>query len=57
MESIVYTVEETAQILKIGRTAVFGLIKDSELQSIKIGGSRRVPEQAIRDYVDHLMEA
>ena len=46
--------EEVAQALGVGRTTVFELIRAGELRSVKIGKSRRIPTDAVREYVDGL---
>jgi len=46
--------EEAAEVLAIGRTAVFGLIRAGELRSVKIGKLRRIPAAALDDYVARL---
>jgi excisionase family DNA binding protein len=43
--------EEVARSLAIGRTAVFELIRTGELRSVKIGKSRRIPADAVAEYV------
>lgn len=50
-----YRVEEAAQLLGVGRTRVFDLIKLGELRSVKIGGSRRIPAAALDEYVERLL--
>ena len=40
--SIILTVEETADLLKIGRTTAYDLIKTGQLSSIMIGRLRRI---------------
>ena len=52
---ILYSVEEVADILHIGRSTVFNLIKQGKIQSIKLGRSRRVPIDAMQTYVDELV--
>jgi excisionase family DNA binding protein len=49
-----WRVEEVAELLGICRSRVFGLMNNGELASVKIGSSRRVPDQAVRDYVARL---
>ncbi|QGK68471.1 helix-turn-helix domain-containing protein [Allosaccharopolyspora coralli] len=53
---LMYRVEEVAKLLDVGRTAVFDLIRNGELASVKIGGARRIPRQAVDNYIEHLME-
>jgi excisionase family DNA binding protein len=43
--------EEVAQALGIGRTTVFELMRSGELRSVKIGVSRRIPADAVAEYV------
>jgi excisionase family DNA binding protein len=52
---VVYTVEEAAQVLKIGRWKIFDLIRTNQLRSVKIGGLRRIPHTAIEEYLNQLM--
>jgi excisionase family DNA binding protein len=51
---LLLTVERAAERLELSRTKVYELIADGELESIKIGGSRRVPAAALHDYVERL---
>lgn len=51
-----YRVEEVAEILSMGRSTVFDLIRSGRLASVKEGAMRRVTEDAIRDYVRKLAE-
>lgn len=48
---VLLTVEEAARRLSIGRTVCFRLIKSGELESFTLGGLRRVPADAIPEYV------
>jgi excisionase family DNA binding protein len=54
MSQILHPVEGVAQQLSIGLTTAKALIKSGELRSIKIGRSRRVPDEALREYVHRL---
>lgn len=42
--------------LSIGRTAVYELIAQGELESLKINRSRRIPTAAVEAYVERLRE-
>jgi len=44
------TAEEAAQLLHIGRSKVYDLIRNGDLRSIKIGRLRRVPLDAVHDF-------
>jgi len=55
MDKLLYRVEEAADVLGIGRTRVFHLIRTGALRSVKIGASRRVPAAAIREYLAVLL--
>lgn len=50
-ERLLLRVEEVADLLEIGRTRVDHLIGSGELQSVKIGGSRRIPTAAVHRYL------
>ena len=51
------TVEEAADVLHIGRSKVFDLIRCGDLCSIKIGRLRRVPVDAIDAFTERLIAA
>jgi excisionase family DNA binding protein len=42
-------------MLRISRTAVYGLLASRELASIKIGKVRRIPRRALDDFVSRQM--
>ncbi|WRZ92638.1 excisionase family DNA-binding protein [Streptomyces sp. NBC_01007] len=54
---VLLEVEEAARRLCIGRTTCFALIGSGELESVMIGGLRRVPVDAIPEYVTRLRTA
>ncbi|BBC95012.1 DNA-binding protein [Streptomyces rochei] len=48
---VLLTVKEAAACLRIGRTTCFALIRTGELESLMIGGLRRVPADAPAAYL------
>lgn len=46
------SVMEVAQILSVGRSTVFHLIRAGELKSIRVGSRRLVPVSAILSFVE-----
>lgn len=55
-EPLLVTVEEAARRLSIGRTATYLLVLKGELQSVKIGRTRRVVVASLNDYIRRLLE-
>jgi excisionase family DNA binding protein len=53
---MLFTAEEVADILHIGRSTVFKLMKQNQLESIRLGRSRRVPIDALQNYVEDLRQ-
>ena len=47
-------VEEVAEILNVGRSTAYHLVLTGEIESITVGRLRRVPAQAVSEYVDRL---
>ena len=54
---LLLTVNQAAELLGIGRSTLYELMDAGELKSVKRGASRRVPLQAVHDYVDRLLAA
>lgn len=48
------TVEAAAAQLSIGRTTMYALVGSGAIESIKVGRLRRVPADALTDYVARL---
>lgn len=48
------TVEEAADLMGIGRTRVYELIKAGDLKSVQIGRLRRVRREDVQTYLDNL---
>lgn len=48
------TPEQACETLNVGRTRLYELMREGTLRSVTIGRSRRIPVQAIDEYVDLL---
>jgi excisionase family DNA binding protein len=53
-EKLLLRPEEAAELLSIGRSKVYELIGTGELASVRIGASRRIPAQALAEFVQQL---
>ena len=51
---ILFTPEEVARLLMVGRGKVYDLIRMRELRSVKVGGCRRISARALSDFVREL---
>ncbi|SMC39409.1 MULTISPECIES: helix-turn-helix domain-containing protein [Janibacter] len=55
-EKLLMTVTEAAEVLNVGKSAVYDLIRMNTLPSVKIGRLRRIPVSAVREYVAAVSE-
>ena len=53
-DRLLLTPEEAAQVLRIGRTTVYALMKCGDLRSVHIGRSRRISQAELERYVRRL---
>jgi excisionase family DNA binding protein len=53
-ERIVLTVEEAAERLGVGRTLMYALVRSGDIESIAIGRLRRIPLDALDEFVCRL---
>lgn len=53
---LVYTPEEAADLLKVGRTKVYELMAGRRLKSVKIGRTRRIPAAALEAFLEEGQE-
>jgi excisionase family DNA binding protein len=53
---LLLTVPEAAKALAISRSKLYELLASGAIRSIRIDGSRRIPLNALNDYVNALME-
>ena len=43
--------EDAAEMLSLSRTTVYGLLRSGSLRSVKVGGLRRIPFDALEEFV------
>lgn len=55
MEKLLLTAEEAAEVLGVGKSTVYDLMRLRLLRSVKLGRSRRIPAVACRELVDRLL--
>jgi excisionase family DNA binding protein len=51
---LVYSIDEAADLLGIGRTFMFQLVASGEIASFKIGKRRKIAREEIDAYLDRL---
>lgn len=56
MDKLLLKPEEAAEVIGVGRSKIFELIRAGALESVRIGACRRIPAVALRTYVEALRE-
>lgn len=51
MEKLLLKPTEAADLIGVGRSKVYALLADGTLPSVRVGGSVRVPTEALRRWV------
>lgn len=51
---LLLTVDEAAQRLGIGRSHAYIYVLKGELRSVKLGRARRVPVEALQEFIEQL---
>jgi excisionase family DNA binding protein len=54
VDKLLYTVAEVQALTGLGKSKLYDLIRDGSLESVKIGGSRRVPADSLREFIASL---
>lgn len=54
MTKLLLTPAEAAELLGLGRSTVYELLAAGDLESICIGRARRIPHDALLDYIGRL---
>lgn len=53
-ERLLYSVREAAELLSIGRVKLYELIAGGRIESVRLDGSRRIPREALEEFVARL---
>jgi excisionase family DNA binding protein len=54
MNKLLLTPSEAAKVLGIGRSKTYQLLQSGQLQSVHIGSCRRIPLQAVHNFLAEL---
>jgi excisionase family DNA binding protein len=54
MDKLLVTPREAADVLGVGRSKVYELLRNGTLASVRIGASRRIPVDALAVFVNNL---
>jgi excisionase family DNA binding protein len=57
VQRLLNTVQQAAEELGVGRSMVYQLIREKELQVVKIGRCTRIPRESTARYVERLRQA
>jgi len=57
MDRVLYTPTEAAFALGIGRSKLYELISSGQLKSVRIGACRRIPAQALGEFLTRLQNS
>jgi excisionase family DNA binding protein len=61
IEIQLFTIKQTAQVLQVSERTIFNLLSSGQLRSVKIGGSRRVFSDDLKEFarvgVDEITKA
>lgn len=52
---LLVTVDEAAEMLSVGRSLAWELVRRNEVRSVKVGRTRRVVVASLREYIAGLM--
>ena len=54
---LLYRPSQAAEVLGVGRTTIYMLIKEGTLPAVRVGSTLKVPRAALESYVARLLEA
>jgi excisionase family DNA binding protein len=51
MSAVVFTVEQAAHALKIGKNTAYDLVRSGQIRSVRIGCQIRIPKSALMEFL------
>ncbi len=54
MDKLLYTVAEVQALTGLGKSKLYDLIRDGSLESVKVGGCRRIPADSLVEFIASL---
>lgn len=54
MQTRLYRVPEVAELLGVGRSTIYSILKSGDLKSMRVAGCRRVASNDLEDYLNAL---
>lgn len=54
MTQVLFTVDGVAEMLHLGRTKVYELLRSGDIASVSIGSARRIPSAAVDEFIERL---
>ena len=54
-KSRIYTVEDVAAMLNIGRTSAYNLVKEGHFKTVRIGNAIRISKKSFDEWLDTLV--
>lgn len=52
MDLSVYTISQLAEILQVSNKTAYRLVKDKEIQAVRVRGQIRIPSRALEEYLE-----
>ena len=54
MDKLLLSPDDVAELCSLGRTTIYEAIRSGRLASVKVGTARRVPMQAVHEFIEAL---
>jgi len=54
LQPLLYRMSEVADLLSVGQSKVYGLVKAGKLKAVKVDGATRIPRDSLLSYIASL---